>query len=51
VAAARGARLPRRVDAPVALLTSASARRALAAFPRPFEPYADPFARLLRRGG
>jgi ABC-type sugar transport system substrate-binding protein len=51
VAAARGARLPTRVDAPIALLTSANADRAVAAFPRPFEPYADPFRRLVRRVG
>jgi hypothetical protein len=48
VAAARGARLPARVDAPIALLTNANARGALAAFPRPFQAYDDPFARLLR---
>jgi hypothetical protein len=50
VAAARRARLPARVDAPVALLTNANAVRALAAFPKPFEPYSDPFDRLIRRG-
>ena len=48
VAAARGARLPTRVDAPIALLTRENAGRALAAFPRPFRPYSDPFRRLLR---
>jgi ABC-type sugar transport system substrate-binding protein len=48
VAAARGARLPARVDAPIALLTRENAGRALAAFPRPFRPYSDPFRRLLR---
>jgi ABC-type sugar transport system substrate-binding protein len=51
VAAARGARLPARVDAPIALLTKANVGRAVAAFPRPFERYADPFERLLRRRG
>jgi ribose transport system substrate-binding protein len=49
VAAAHGARLPARVDAPVALLTQANAARALAAFPEPFERYADPLHRLARR--
>jgi ABC-type sugar transport system substrate-binding protein len=51
MAAARGARLPARVDAPVALLTNASAARAMAAFPKPFERYSDPFERLVRRRG
>jgi ribose transport system substrate-binding protein len=50
-AAARGARLPARVDAPIALLTKANVARAIAAFPRPFQPYSDPFARLLHRRG
>lgn len=48
VAAARGATLPRRVDAPIALVTKANVGRAIAAFPRPFRPYADPFQRILR---
>ena len=48
VAAARGARLPARVDAPIALLSRENVGRALAAFPRPFRPYSDPFRRLLR---
>jgi ABC-type sugar transport system substrate-binding protein len=48
VAAARGARLPARVDAPIALLARENVGRALAAFPRPFRPYTDPFRRLLR---
>jgi ABC-type sugar transport system substrate-binding protein len=47
-AAARGARLPARVDAPIALLTRENVGRAIAAFPRPFRPYSDPFRRLLR---
>jgi ribose transport system substrate-binding protein len=48
---ARGARLPARVDAPIALLTNNSAARAIAAFPLPIQPYSDPFSRLLRRRG
>jgi len=48
VAAARGAKVPARVDAPIALLTRANSGRALAAFPKPFERYSDPLERLLR---
>ena len=51
VAAARGESLPARVDAPIALLTPRNADRALAAFPRPFGPYSDPFRDLVRRSG
>ena len=47
-AAARGASLPARVDAPIALLTKGNVARAIAAFPKPFERYSDPFKRLLR---
>jgi ABC-type sugar transport system substrate-binding protein len=50
MAVARGARLPARVDAPIALLTKGNVARAIAAFPKPFQPYSDPFGRLLRRG-
>jgi ABC-type sugar transport system substrate-binding protein len=48
-AAAGGARLPARVDAPIALLTKDNVGRAIAAFPKPFQRYADPFSRLIRR--
>jgi ABC-type sugar transport system substrate-binding protein len=48
-AAAAGARLPARVDAPIALLTKDNVGRAIAAFPKPFQRYADPFSRLIRR--
>jgi ABC-type sugar transport system substrate-binding protein len=51
VAAARGATLPARVDAPIALLTRDNVARAIAAFPKPFTRYSDPFERLLRRRG
>ena len=51
VAAARGARLPARVDAPIALLTQGNVARAIAAFPKPVQRYSDPFSRLLRRHG
>ena len=47
VAAVRGAALPRKVDAPIALVTRANVRRAIAAVPRPFRPYFDPFKRIL----
>jgi ribose transport system substrate-binding protein len=49
VAAVRGARLPARVDAPIALVTKANVARATASFPRPFRGYSDPFRRLLRK--
>jgi ABC-type sugar transport system substrate-binding protein len=48
VAAARGAHLPLRVDAPIAVITKSNVERAMSAFPRPFRAYADPFTRLLR---
>jgi ABC-type sugar transport system substrate-binding protein len=51
VAAARGARLPARVDAPIALLTKGNAARAIEAFPKPFQRYSNPFSPLLRRSG
>jgi ribose transport system substrate-binding protein len=50
-AAARGAKLPARVDAPIALLTKDNVARAIAAFPKPFQQYSDPFRRLLSRRG
>ena len=48
-AAARGATLPKRVDAPIALLTRDNVGRAIAAFPKPVDRYSDPFSRLLVR--
>jgi ABC-type sugar transport system substrate-binding protein len=51
VAAARGARLPARVDAPIALLTTSNVMRAIDAFPKPFQRYTNPFSPLLRRSG
>src|SRR4051794_7986322 len=50
-AAARGARLPARVDAPIALLTKGNVARAIDAFPRPVERYSNPLGPLLRRSG
>jgi ribose transport system substrate-binding protein len=49
LAAARGAVLPGRVDAPIAVVRKANVARASRMFPRPFQAYSDPFARLLRR--
>jgi ribose transport system substrate-binding protein len=50
-AATRGASLPPRVDAPIALLTNDNVGRAVTAFPTPVQPYSDPFSRLLRALG
>jgi ABC-type sugar transport system substrate-binding protein len=47
LAAARRARLPARVDAPVTVVTRANVARASAHFPRPFRSYSDPFERIL----
>jgi ABC-type sugar transport system substrate-binding protein len=47
VAAARGARTPARVDAPIAVVTKSNVARASATFPRPFRGYSDPFERIL----
>jgi ABC-type sugar transport system substrate-binding protein len=49
VAAARGARLPATVDAPISVVTKSNVARASAAFPRPFRDYADPFEGLLKK--
>ena len=49
LAAVRGARLPARVDAPVAVVTRANVARASATFPRPFRGYSDPFERILSK--
>jgi ABC-type sugar transport system substrate-binding protein len=48
-AAVRGARLPARVDAPIAVVTKSNVARASATFPRPFRGYSDPFQRILRK--
>jgi ABC-type sugar transport system substrate-binding protein len=50
VAAAHGAQLPARVHAPAALLSQDNVERAVATFPKPFQPYTDPFRRLVRAG-
>jgi ABC-type sugar transport system substrate-binding protein len=50
-AAARGARLPARINAPNALLTKSNVARAIAAFPDPLQQYSDPFGKLLQTGG
>jgi ABC-type sugar transport system substrate-binding protein len=48
LAPTRGVVLPGRVDAPLAVITKANVARASAVFPRPFQHYSDPFARLIR---
>jgi ribose transport system substrate-binding protein len=48
IAVTRGSTLPTRVDAPIAVVTKANARRAIATFPHPFRPYSDPFKRILK---
>jgi ABC-type sugar transport system substrate-binding protein len=50
-AAAGGATLPARVDAPIALLTKDNVARAIAAFPLPVQRHSDPFSGLLRSRG
>jgi ABC-type sugar transport system substrate-binding protein len=51
VAAARGAPLPARADAPIALLTKDNVERAIAAFPKPVERYSNPFRPLVHGHG
>jgi ABC-type sugar transport system substrate-binding protein len=50
IAAARGAKMPPRVNTPIVLVTKKNVAQAATAFPLPPRPYADPFARLLRAG-
>jgi ribose transport system substrate-binding protein len=47
IAAARGMKLPARVNAPIVLVTPGNVKRVNAAFPLPPEHFQDPFARLL----
>ncbi|MBT2555282.1 substrate-binding domain-containing protein [Arthrobacter sp. ISL-5] len=47
-AAATGAALPKKVDAPIALVEAANVKDALAKFPEPFKEYANPFSALIR---
>jgi ABC-type sugar transport system substrate-binding protein len=49
IASVRGARLPARVDAPIAVVTKSNVARASARYPRPFRAYTDPFERILRK--
>jgi ribose transport system substrate-binding protein len=46
-AAAKGATLPTNVEAPVEVVTRENAEKALAATPKPFGTYDDPFKTLL----
>jgi ABC-type sugar transport system substrate-binding protein len=48
LAAASGASLPARVDAPIQVVTRRNVDRAEANFPRPVQTFDDPFAPLLR---
>jgi ABC-type sugar transport system substrate-binding protein len=45
VAAVRGNPVPTRIDAPVQVITSDNVARAQATFPKPVEPFDDPFVR------
>jgi ribose transport system substrate-binding protein len=47
-AAAKGATLPANVEAPVEVVTKDNADKALAATPKPFGTYADPFTALIK---
>jgi ABC-type sugar transport system substrate-binding protein len=47
IAAARGAKLPARVNTPIVFVTKANVLRTSMAFPLPPRSYPDPFARLL----
>lgn len=47
-AAAEGKHLPSLVATPVEVVTQATAAKALAAFPEPFQTFTDPFTSLLR---
>src|SRR5207237_10064499 len=47
IAAARGAKLPPRVNTPIVLVTKKNVAQASDAFPIPPRPYVDPFAQLL----
>jgi ABC-type sugar transport system substrate-binding protein len=48
LAAVSGASLPARLDAPIQVVTRRNVERAEANFPRPVQPFDDPFAPLLR---
>jgi ribose transport system substrate-binding protein len=47
-AAAKGATVPANVEAPVEVVTKANADKALAATPKPFGTYEDPFTALIK---
>jgi len=48
-AAVSGATLPAKVDAPVALITKGNADQAIAAAPKPFAAYPNPFTALIKK--
>ncbi|MDX6452899.1 MAG: ribose transport system substrate-binding protein [Gaiellaceae bacterium] len=49
IAAARGTRVPAKVDAPIVVVTKSNVGRARASFPRPFVDYSDPFEALIKK--
>jgi ABC-type sugar transport system substrate-binding protein len=48
LAASQGKTLPKKVDAPVQVVTAANVAKAQQNFPRPVEKFADPFASLIK---
>jgi ABC-type sugar transport system substrate-binding protein len=49
LAAARGKRIPARIDAPIQVVTKDNVDRARAHFPKPIESFANPLTKLLER--
>jgi ABC-type sugar transport system substrate-binding protein len=49
VAAAQGKQVPKRVESPLQVVTPANVDKALAAYPKPFEPVQDPIAPLITK--
>jgi ABC-type sugar transport system substrate-binding protein len=49
LAAARGKRIPARIDAPIQVVTKDNVDRARANFPKPIEAFANPLTKLLER--
>ena len=43
-----GAKIPSKVDAPIALVSSANVDKALKSYPQPFEAYDNPFTKLIK---
>jgi ABC-type sugar transport system substrate-binding protein len=49
VAAAQGKQVPKRIESPLQVVTPANVDKALAAYPKPFEPVKDPIAALITK--